>query len=122
MPQKGDSMQVFLHHIYEYQKGLRNLILHTLSKNFENQAVCRLEKLKIPYFVQHVSDSKINLFFGEKNCVDIIRLFGNKPLNEYSPEEDFILGIMLGYGMIPQCSRYLNNCNKHKIRSKELIA
>ncbi|HOF33401.1 MAG TPA: DUF2023 family protein [Spirochaetota bacterium] len=115
-------MQVFLHHIYEYQKGLRNLILHTLSKNLENQAVTRLEKLKIPYFVQNVSDSKINLFFGEKNCVDIVRLFGDKPLNEYLPEEDFILGIMLGYGMIPQCSRYITNRNKHKQRIKELIA
>ena len=115
-------MQVFLHHIYEYQKGLRNLILHTLSKSFETQAIERLEKLKIPYFIQHVSDSKINLFFGNKNCVDIIRLFGNKPLNEYSPEEDFILGIMLGYGMIPQCARYTANCIKQYLTKKEKIA
>jgi len=115
-------MQVFLHHIYEYQKGLRNLILHTLSKNLESQALDRLEKLKIPYYVQNVSDSKINLFFGEKNCVDIIRLFGNKPLNEYSPEEDFILGIMLGYGMIPQCARYTAKCRKQNHCKKEKIA
>ena len=115
-------MQVFLHHIYEYQKGLRNLILHTLSKNLESQAVCRLEKLNIPYFVQNVSDSKINLFFGNKNCIDIIKLFGNKPLNEYSPEEDFILGIMLGYGMIPQCARYTAKRRKQKLTKKEMIA
>ncbi len=115
-------MQVFLHHIYEYQKGLRNLILHTLSKSFETQAADRLEKLKIPYFVQNVSDSKINLFFGDKNCIDIIKLFGNKPLNEYSPEEDFILGIMLGYGMIPQCARYTAKRRKQNPSKKEMIA
>lgn len=26
-------MEVFIHHIYEYQKGIRNLILHTTEKN-----------------------------------------------------------------------------------------
>lgn len=25
-------MEVFIHHIYEYQKGIRNLILHTTEK------------------------------------------------------------------------------------------
>jgi hypothetical protein len=27
-------MKVFLHHIYEYEKGLRNLILHTMRIEF----------------------------------------------------------------------------------------
>ena len=26
-------MEVFIHHIYEYQKGIRNLILHTTDKS-----------------------------------------------------------------------------------------
>lgn len=26
-------MEVFIHHIYEYEKGLRKLILHTTHKN-----------------------------------------------------------------------------------------
>lgn|GEM_PF-3448049 len=35
---KGD-MKLFRHHVYEYEKGLRHLILHTTGKNFE-QYVC----------------------------------------------------------------------------------
>ncbi|HOR46077.1 MAG TPA: DUF2023 family protein [Spirochaetota bacterium] len=54
--------------------------------------------------------------------MDIIKLFGNKPLNEYSPEEDFILGIMLGYGMIPQCARYTAKRRKQNPSKKEMIA
>lgn len=39
----------------------------------------------------------MNLFFGLRTCVEIVASFGNRKVNEYIPEEDFILGIMLGY-------------------------
>ncbi|MCK5131289.1 MAG: DUF2023 family protein [Candidatus Sabulitectum sp.] len=54
-----------------------------------------------------MSNRKINLFFGEKDCVDVVASFGNWKLNEFPPEEDFILGIMLGYGRLAQRCRYL---------------
>ena len=47
-----------------------------------------------------------NLFFGRKECLDVIRLMVNKPLNMLSPEEDFMLGAMLGYDISLQCERY----------------
>lgn len=30
----------------------------------------------------------------------------NKPLNKLSPEEDFMLGAMLGYDITMECERY----------------
>jgi hypothetical protein len=38
----------------------------------------------------------------------VIRLIGKLDLSHYSPEEDFMLGIMLGYGRRQQCARYVN--------------
>ncbi len=35
-------MEVLVHHIYEYEKGLRNLILHTTSKNLKLEIEKRL--------------------------------------------------------------------------------
>ena len=39
--------------------------------------------------------------------LEVIRIFGEKSLNLFSHEEDFILGILLGYDRIKQCHRYL---------------
>ena len=52
------------------------------------------------------------MFFGETECVNIIRRIGKKKLNEYSPEEGFILGVMLGYDRLMQCKRYLKTKEK----------
>lgn len=100
-------MKIFLHHIYEYKKGLRNLVLYTGSKEEENSIKQRLEKSKISFFLTQLDSGRINVFFGDFNCVETIRSFGEKKLNEYTPEEDFILGIMLGYDRVNQCKRYL---------------
>ena len=100
-------MKVLNHHIYEYKKGIRNLILHTLSSNHKQVAVDRLEKNNISYIIREISADKINIFFGAKECINVIEAFGNKQLNEFTPEEDFILGIMLGYNRLQQCDRYL---------------
>lgn len=104
---KNQIMKVFCHHIYEYQKGLRNLVLHTLPKTQQCAAEDRLQKLQIDYKIQIVSENKINIFFGAPECVAVIQQFADKPLHEFSPEEDFILGIMLGYSRLQQCQRYL---------------
>ncbi|TAJ11718.1 DUF2023 family protein [Marinilabiliaceae bacterium JC017] len=101
-------MKVFVHHIYEYKKGLRNLILHTMPVGKQEEAIRKLTSNNISYHIQYVTPFKINIFFGEPQCVEIIRHFGDKPLNELSDEEDFILGTLLGYGQVQQCQRYLN--------------
>ena len=36
----------------------------------------------------------------------------DKPLNQLTPEEDFILGAMLGYDICAQCERYCARKNK----------
>ncbi|MCU4166418.1 DUF2023 family protein [Carboxylicivirga caseinilyticus] len=102
-------MRVFCHHIYEYKKGLRNLILHTMAAKDVDMAIKKLESNEIDYLIQSVSINKVNIFFGAKECVDVINCFCHKSLNELSPEEDFILGTLLGYNQVVQCARYLKN-------------
>ena len=100
-------MKVLNHHIYEYKKGLRNLVLHTMQASFRDAAVQKLESNGIPYIIQEVTSEKINIFFGAEECIAVIKHFDKKGLNEFTPEQDFILGIMLGYGRLQQCERYL---------------
>lgn len=100
-------MTVLVHHIYEYKKGVRHLVLHTLPASLREEAEKKLMRQGIDYIVKPVGDSRINIFFGAKECVEVIRRMGDKKLNEFTPEEDFILGIMLGYDKRRQCLRYL---------------
>jgi hypothetical protein len=106
-------MDVLNHHIYEYKKGLRDLVLHTLPVSSREDAVRKLEGNNIPYLIRVVTNNKINIFFGAMACISVLERFGEKKLNEFTPEEDFILGIMLGYNRIQQCNRYLSKTNGH---------
>jgi Protein of unknown function (DUF2023) len=112
-------MNVFAHHIYEYQKGLRKLILHTLPEKNYHEAVTRLTRLGIPFHVQRSAGSRINVFFGSGECIDVVKSFGNRELNQLTPEEDFILGAMLGYGIQDQCARYIRFRNRKQSKEKE---
>lgn len=109
-------MQVFIHHLYEYKKGLRNLILHTTKAEHEEAIIKKLDKNEIDYLIQHLGKNKINVFFGATDCVKVMSNFIHKPLNELSDEEDFILGIMLGYDRLKQCERYLNRKSRKKLQ------
>ena len=80
------EIRIFLNHIYEFKKGVRNMVLYTMNKEYESFAVRRLKSQKISYMIQEVGTNKINLFFGKS-----------------------ILGAMLGYDLCQQCKRY---CNK----------
>ncbi len=100
-------MNVLYHHIYEYKKGLRSLVLHTLPSEEEQNIVRKLKNRKIPYIIRRVTEKKINIFFGAPECIAVVKQFGEINLNEFTPEQDFILGIMLGYGRLQQCNRYL---------------
>lgn len=101
-------MQVFHHHIYEFQKGLRNLVLCTEKKEYQEKIEKRLVKENIPYLIHEISSNKINVYFGHQVCIDVIKTFETVKLNEISGEKDFLLGIMLGYDRLQQCIRYLN--------------
>ena len=111
------DMKVLMNHIYEFKKGVRQMVLFTFNKKYEHYAVARLERQHIHYLIQPVGNERLNLFFGKKECLDAIRLMVTRPLNKLSPEEDFILGAMLGYDICAQCERYCerkcrNSCNK----------
>lgn len=100
-------MKVFFHHIYEYKKGLRNLILHTTNKCFQSPIIKKLESENIAHVIYPVGENRINIFFGSLECIDVIRLIGKRELSTYNAEEDFILGTMLGYDRLKQCKRYI---------------
>ena len=110
------DMKVLMNHIYEFKKGVRQVVLYTFNKKYEDFVTGRLERQAIPYVIHPVGNDRLNLFFGRKECLDAINLFITKPLNQLTPEEDFILGAMLGYDIRVQCERYCERkcrtCNR----------
>lgn len=100
------ELQLFLNHIYELKKGVRNMALFTMSAGYLDFALERLRHNGICYVVQNVSPHKVNLFFGKKECMNVISRIVDRPLNQLSPEEDFIIGAMLGYDICQQCVRF----------------
>ncbi|MDR1882243.1 MAG: DUF2023 family protein [Prevotella sp.] len=112
-------MRVFYHLIYEYKKGVRDLALCTLTADSEEKAVWKLEKNAIRYKIQRLKNGNINVFFGKDECLNVAnRICGDKPLNLLTPEEDFILGILLGYSISEQCNRY---CKKEREKDKHIL-
>ncbi len=99
-------MKVLVNHIYEYKKGVRRMVLYTFNKRYEEYALGKLRRQGINYIVQPVDNERLNLFFGKPECLDAIRLMVTRPLNQLTPEEDFMLGAMLGYDICAQCERY----------------
>lgn len=100
-------MEVLGHHIYEYKKGLRSLVLHTMKASDFDQAREVLERKQIEHLIYWVNDRKFNVFFGKRECIEVLKSFGKQNLTDFSDEEDFILGTMLGYDRIQQCQRLL---------------
>lgn len=97
-------------YIYEVKKGTKPMALVTVKKSDTEKYVEKIRKNNLAVFVQNI-DEKDNIFFGTQNCIKIISGFAAKGLNMLTPEEDFILGIMLGYSRTQQCNRYLNKLN-----------
>lgn len=106
------ELKVLMNHIYEFRKGVRQMVLFTCHKRYEESARQRLEHCSIPYLVQPAGRQNLNLYFGRKECLDAIRLIVNRPLNELTPEEDFILGAVLGYDICAQCERFCRRKGK----------
>ncbi len=105
------DLKVLMNHIYEYKKGVRRMVLFTFNKKYESFAITRLKSQHIEYIIQPVGNDRLNLFFGKRECLDAIRMIVTKPLCQLTPEEDFILGAMLGYDICAQCERY---CERKK--------
>ena len=101
------DLKMLLHHIYEFQKGVRRLVLCTICPTCARLVAERLQARRIDYLVQPVTADKVNLYFGHRACLDAVRMFVHKPLNELSAEEDFMLGVMLGCDLPMQCERLL---------------
>ena len=106
------DMKVLMNHIYEYQKGVRSMVLFTFNKRYREFAVNRLRSKGIQYLLMPVGNDRFNLFFGKRECMDVISHLVNCPLYELSPEKDFILGAMLGYNICDQCKRYCSQMRK----------
>lgn len=100
------DMKVLMNHIYEFKKGVRQMILFTFNKKYETFALERLKRQNIDYIIQPVGNDRLNLFFGKKECMDAVRVMVTRPLNQLTPEEDFMLGALLGYDICAQCERY----------------
>ncbi|WP_287828919.1 DUF2023 family protein [Bacteroides sp.] len=107
------EIRIFLNHVYEFKKGVRRMVLYTLSKEYEPFVKQRLEGQGISYFIQEVSSTKINLFFGHALCMEAVKRVVTVPLNELSPEQDFILGALLGYDLCQQCERFCSKKEEH---------
>lgn len=100
------EFKVLSNYIYEFKKGVRNLVLYTMDVRHEEMASRRLEGAGIEYLTQRVNDRNVNFYFGDPECLDVVRSFLDRPLNKLTPEEDFILGTLLGYDLRKQCSRF----------------
>lgn len=106
-------MQVFRHLVYEYQKGLRDLSLFTCQVELLGKIKKSLDTQKIDCLIYPLEGDKINIFFGCPLCIEIVKGFSSSDLSCITNEEDFILGMMLGYGKNQQYQRFLGrkkNC------------
>lgn len=114
------ELEVFHNHIYEYKKGVRPLILMTEKDTYQKTIEERLKKENIDYVIKPVTTHKINVFFGAKQCIDVVKTF-NERLDKLTPEQDFMLGIMLGYEKVAQCARYIEKLLKKDGGANNLI-
>ncbi|HMP74444.1 MAG TPA: DUF2023 family protein [Kiritimatiellia bacterium] len=100
-------MDVFYHLLYEHSRGLRDLALYTVSEEQRGLVEAELIHEGVSYLFRRLEDGRVNVYFGHSACVDVVRSFGECPHCRLTPEQDFMLGIMLGYDRTRQCERYL---------------
>ena len=100
------SGRIVNHSLYELDKGVRQLFMLTVSWADLPGVIARLSADRVDHYVHRLNDSRVNLFFGRAALVETVRRFVDKPLCELTPEEDFMLGAMLGYDIAGQCERY----------------
>lgn len=106
------TRQLFHHHLYEYRKGVRQLFMMTMTMVESENIIEELSTSSIDYHVHAVTENKVNVFFGRHVLVEVMKTVVTKPLSRLSPEEDFILGTLLGYDKEQQCRRFLARIRK----------
>ena len=95
-------------YIYEIKKGTKPLALISVCNEKLEKCLDKISKNALSFAVQKI-EGKANIFFGSEDCIRVVSLFIDKKVSDLSAEEDFNLGIMLGYNRIEQCKRYMNN-------------
>jgi hypothetical protein len=54
---------------------VRNIVLYTMCSSERNNAESILKQRGISFFTEVVNTHKVNIFFGNPNCVEVIKLF-----------------------------------------------
>ena len=101
-----EKLKLFSHLLYECKKGVRSAALCTIQADCCQVAISKLKSNNMAYHICPLSNGQANLFFGEPVCMNVVRKICDKPLNLLSPEDDFMLVAILGYGICEQCKRY----------------
>jgi hypothetical protein len=122
------SMDVFYHLLYEHSRGLRDLALYTINPEQRLSIENELDLEGVAYLMRPLQDGRLNVYFGHRACIDVIQSFGGCPHCRLTPEQDFMLGIMLGYDRTRQCERYIGRlamcqeapspCAKHEAHAR----
>ncbi len=97
------------------------MVLFTCTKKYKEAVMERLQRQHIDFVIQQAGKNNINVYFGKHECLEAIRLIVTRPLNKLTPEEDFILGTMLGYDICAQCQRYCEKKNKKDNCSTDMM-
>jgi hypothetical protein len=101
------TLQIFRHHLYELSKGVRPLALMTVTREAAVAMVAQLVESGTAHHVQEICPARVNIVFGQPEAVFTVRGFFARRLCDLTPEQDFMLGILLGYDCGQQCRRYL---------------
>lgn len=112
-------MNILDHHIYEIRKDLRRLALHTTSRRKLEQEIEKISRMGIACLARPAGMEKVNLFLGRPECLAVVESFGDGSLCRLTPEQDFMLGTLLGYGLEQQCRRYLERGARSPLRLEE---
>ena len=80
------------------------------------EIVRALESQGIAFKLSSLRNGHVNVFFGHADCIRVLEIFGDKSLSDYTKEEDFILGVMLGYGRLEECRRFIMLSEKENAR------
>ena len=76
------EMLVLMNHIYELNKGVRQMVLFTCKKKYGKLAVERLESQGIPYVLQPAGQQNLNVYFGRR-----ARVSGSHPAHRHPSTE-----------------------------------
>ena len=82
-----------------------------------DRAIDALRAASIAHHGQAVTGDKVTMAFGKPGAVATMRKVVTNPLYQLSPEEDFIVGILLGYDKEEQCQRFLSRSKRAADRS-----